>query len=324
MMNDNGYKRILVAIDFSSHSEAAFLQAVWLARTQGASVVLVHTLPDLLKVAHRASALAKLDLLQGEGEIFQREVRQATDAKMRQLIKKHQADDLNIKVETLLGEPFVELIHAVQSEGYDLVLAGTRGMAGWKQFLVGSTASRLIRKCPASVWVVKDEHVGPPKVVLTATDFSTVGWKAVKRGALIAQQANAKMHLLHVIDEGDIPKSLFDNASRKEISDSVEKRLYEGLESNGIDREQVNLHLSTGTPWQEVARLSRHLNVDLIAMGTVGRNGIPGLLLGNTAEKVLSTCDCSILAVKPDNFVSPIDPASWALHPATEGKAGGG
>jgi nucleotide-binding universal stress UspA family protein len=130
MSDQQSYQRILVAMDFSVHSEAAFLQAVWLARTQGASIVLVHTLPDLLKVAHRAPALAKLDLLQGEGEIFEREVRQATDAKMRQLIRKHQADDLNIKVETLLGEPFVELIHAVQSEGYDLVLAGTRGIRG--------------------------------------------------------------------------------------------------------------------------------------------------------------------------------------------------
>ncbi|MCE3018254.1 MAG: universal stress protein [Pirellula sp.] len=320
MMDENGFQRILVAIDFSNHSEAAFLQAVWLARTQGASIVLVHTLPDLRQVAHRASALAKLDLLQGEGEIFQREVRQVTDAKMRQLIQKHRAEDLDIKVETLLGEPFVELIHAVQSEGYDLVLAGTRGMAGWQQFLVGSTAVRLIRKCPASVWVVKDEHIGPPKVVLTATDFSSVGWKAVKRGALIAKNAKAALHLLHVIDEGDIPKSLFDKKSRQDIIDSVEHRLYDGLESNGIDRDDVTLHLSTGTPWQEVARLSKHLSVDLIAMGTVGRNGIPGLLLGNTAEKVLSTCDCSILAVKPDNFVSPIEPASWPLHPSTKEK----
>jgi nucleotide-binding universal stress UspA family protein len=227
---------------------------------------------------------------------------------------------LDIKVETLLGEPFVELIHAVQSEGYDLVLAGTRGMAGWQQFLVGSTASRLIRKCPASVWVVKDEHIGPPKVVLTATDFSTVGWKAVKRGALIAKYAKASMHLLHVIDEGDIPKSLFDSKSRQEIIDSVERRLYDGLESSGVDRDDVTLHLSTGTPWQEVARLSKHLSVDLIAMGTVGRNGIPGLLLGNTAEKVLNTCDCSILAVKPDNFVSPIELASWPLHPISKEK----
>ena len=116
MKNQQGYKRILVAVDFSTHSEAAFQQAVWLARTQSASVVLVHALPDLRQVAHRASTLAKLDLLQGEGELFQREVRQASDAKMRQMIAKHKADDLDIRVETLLGEPFVELIHAVQAE----------------------------------------------------------------------------------------------------------------------------------------------------------------------------------------------------------------
>ncbi len=42
-------------------------------------------------------------------------------------------------------------------------------------------------------------------------------------------------------------------------------------------------------------------------LGTVGRSGIRGLLPGNTAEKVLDTCDCSILTVKPEGFVSPID-----------------
>lgn len=36
---------------------------------------------------------------------------------------------------------------------------------------------------------------------------------------------------------------------------------------------------------------------------------------GNTADKVLATCDCSILTVKPDDFVSPINPASWPLQP---------
>jgi universal stress protein E len=54
---------------------------------------------------------------------------------------------------------------------------------------------------------------------------------------------------------------------------------------------------------------------DVIAMGTVGRSGIRGMLLGNIAEKVLATCDCSILTVKPDDFVSPIQPAFWPLHP---------
>lgn len=53
-----------------------------------------------------------------------------------------------------------------------------------------------------------------------------------------------------------------------------------------------------------------HQAADLIVIGTVGRSGIQGLLLGNTAEKVLDTCDCSIFTVKPDGFVSPIQPIS--------------
>jgi nucleotide-binding universal stress UspA family protein len=105
------------------------------------------------------------------------------------------------------------------------------------------------------------------------------------------------------------------HAIRKEINAVVKKRLNDALESMQIDRTQIELHLSLGTPWKEVSRLSEHLKVDLIAMGTVGRNGIQGLFLGNTAEKVLRTCDCSILTVKPDGFVSPIEPASWSLHP---------
>jgi universal stress protein E len=316
MTDQKPYKRILVAVDFSAHSEAALQQGIWLARTQGASVVLAHTLPDLREVAHRASALAKLDLLQGEGELFQREIRHASDGKMRRMIEEHRASDLDIKYETLLGDPFVELIHAVQSERYDLVLAGSRGMAAWKQILVGSTATRLVRKCPASVWIVKAEHVGPPKVVLAPTDFSDVSWKAVKQGLSIAQQAKAAFHLLHVIDERDTPVEIAAPAIRKEINVAVEKRLNLALESMQIDRTQIELHLALGTPWKEISRLSQHLNVDLIAMGTVGRSGIQGLLLGNTAEKVLRTCDCSILTVKPNEFVSPIEPASWSLHPS--------
>lgn len=41
-------------------------------------------------------------------------------------------------------------------------------------------------------------------------------------------------------------------------------------------------------------------------MGTVARSGIPGLVYGNTAEKVLQGINCSIVAVKPDEFVSPV------------------
>lgn len=315
-----GYKRILVATDFSPHADAALKQAVWLARQTGVCIVLAHTLRDLRRAVNSSSYNARMDLLYGEGEVFQREIRQESDTKMRRLIENLHATDLNVMFETLLGEPFVEITHAVQQEGYDLVLVGTRGLAPWEQFFVGSTAKRLIRKCPASVWIAKEQQMGPPKVVLASTDFSDVSLKAVKQSLWIAQQANAEFHLLHVVDSMDVPEDVISKipegrSLRNEINAEAERRLESFIESEGADRSRIRLHLAWGTPWKDICRTAQHLNAELIALGTVGRSGIKGLLLGNTAEKVLSTCDCSVLTVKPDGFVSPIDPACWPLHP---------
>ena len=46
--------------------------------------------------------------------------------------------------------------------------------------------------------------------------------------------------------------------------------------------------------------------VDLVVMGTVARSGIAGMVTGNSAEAILSNIKCSVLALKPSNFVSPI------------------
>jgi universal stress protein E len=319
-----GYRHILVATDFSPHADAALKQAVWLARQTGAQIVLAHTLPDLRRAVHSSSYKARLDLFYGEGNLFQRDIRQESDTKMRRMIVNLNAIDLDVKFETLLGEPFVEITHAVQQEGYDLVLAGTRGLAAWEQFFVGSTAKRLIRKCPASVWIVKAEHIDPPKVVLATTDFSEVSFKAVSQGLWVAQQAKAEFHLLHVVDSIDVPEDVIAKNPRgrslyNEINQEVKQHLGAFVESLPVDRTRIQVHLSWGRPWKEIVGRARHLAADLIAMGTVGRSGIKGLFLGNTAEKVLSTCDCSLLTVKPDGFVSSIDPACWPLHPGPKG-----
>ena len=229
-----GYQHILVATDFSSHADAALKQAVWLARQSGAKITLAHTLPDLRRAVHSVSYQAKMDLLYGEGSVFQREVRQASDDKLCQMVVDLNAADLDVKIKTLLGTPYAEIIHATQEEGYDLVLAGTRGLAAWEQFFVGSTAKRLIRKCPSSVWIVKAEHVGPPKVVLAATDFSDVSRRAVLEGLRIAQHASAEFHLLHVIDSMDVPDEILSGipdfgSLRREINDDAERRFDEFL-----------------------------------------------------------------------------------------------
>ena len=55
-----------------------------------------------------------------------------------------------------------------------------------------------------------------------------------------------------------------------------------------------------------IPQLAQAKEVELIVMGTVNRAGIAGLLIGNTAEKVLRRVDCSTLTVKPERFVTPV------------------
>ena len=66
------------------------------------------------------------------------------------------------------------------------------------------------------------------------------------------------------------------------------------------------LHLLKGDPRHELPRIARELDVELIVMGTLGRIGIPGFFMGNTAETILEQIDCSVLVIKPPGFQSPV------------------
>ncbi len=55
-----------------------------------------------------------------------------------------------------------------------------------------------------------------------------------------------------------------------------------------------------------IVKLARSNKIDLLVMGTVCRTGLVGFFIGNTAEKVLSEVNCSVLTVKPEGFVTPV------------------
>jgi len=312
MSSKPGFQRILVATDFSPPAEAAFEQAIWLAHKKNMPITLAHTLPAVRRSPSAAGSDVdpSLDLsVNNESfEDYELEVIHEAHSKLQRLAEKV-GGDLHVQIKVYAGECCAEISHAVQREGCDLVFVGTRGLAEWEQFLVGSNAKQLIRKCPASVWIVKPKNDGHPKVVLAATDFSEVSRKAVSQGHWVAQQADAAFHLLHVVDSKDVPEDVISripkgSSLQQEINLEASQRMDAFVDSLAIDRASIQMHLSWGAPWQEIRRAAKFQAADLVVMGTVGRSGIQGLLLGNTAERVLDTCDCSILTVKPDDIIS--------------------
>ena len=66
------------------------------------------------------------------------------------------------------------------------------------------------------------------------------------------------------------------------------------------------INILKGNPRKLIPKMANELDASLVIMGTICRTGIPGLIVGNTAETVMNKVDCSILANKPQKFVSNV------------------
>ena len=98
-------------------------------------------------------------------------------------------------------------------------------------------------------------------------------------------------------------------AEHEEALESIKRASIEHINSSLSEHDpaaKVEIHTAKGSPARIIQEAVTHLDPDLLVMGTISRGGIAGLLIGSTAERMLDRVDCSILAVKPAGFVSPV------------------
>lgn len=95
---------------------------------------------------------------------------------------------------------------------------------------------------------------------------------------------------------------------RKEVEFAHREALDELLAFVELDPHPT-VHLVEDRPVRAIEALGEQLGAGLLVMGAVGRSGVDGLLMGNSAERVLGGTDCSVVVIKPPGFVSPVDPS---------------
>jgi len=305
-------RKVLVATDFSEAAAAALGRAAQLAERAEAELTVVHVIEDPTGAVPATSFEFDWTIPPGEIRRAERRLRAAAEERLVKLIKPFQATIRKLRSEVCVGVPFVEIIRAALRKNVDLVVAGTRGLSVLPRLLVGSTAERLVRKCPCPVWVVKPEYEWPLRSILVPVDFTPVSHKSLKVAAFLAGVWGCQVTVLHVVNfpgqrtTGESPDEEMDaNRQRREFRKAAARRLSEFVAAHCTPAQEVQQCLAVGHPWRMIGNMAQRLDAGLILMGSVGRTGIPGFFIGNIAEKVLRTCDRSILTVKPDGFESP-------------------
>jgi nucleotide-binding universal stress UspA family protein len=131
--------------------------------------------------------------------------------------------------------------------------------------------------------------------------------------AIVARSAGAELQVLHAWKLFGEWRSVYDRWTDPELAPILGATLDRhvgyvdrALAEAGLAGAAVRRHIVHQRASQAIIDTVRSEGIDLLVMGTVGRTGIPGFLIGNTAERVLGEVECSVLARKPNGFVSPV------------------
>jgi nucleotide-binding universal stress UspA family protein len=148
-------KKILVACDFSEYSPQVVGSAVDLASDLKAELIIVNVINQ-----RDVDAIAKVE---AEYPAFtvERYVRdQKTErlAMMDDLLKEADGTGIEIHKKIRIGVPFKMLIQAVEEEGADLLVMGTKGRGNLAEVLFGSTAEKVFRRCPVPLLSIRAEE----------------------------------------------------------------------------------------------------------------------------------------------------------------------
>ena len=221
----------------------------------------------------------------------------------------------------LYGTPFLEIIREVLRSEHDLVMTTAEGRGGLKEWFFGSTAMHLMRKCPCPVWVLKPFQAERHACILAAVDPapSDEGQQGsnIKIMDLATSLAQRQQCQLVVVNTWTFPAETSLRSGYMVASDALDRwvrdagdmhrrKLAELLRPYPLQELKAQVYLLKGEPGHLIPELATKLGVELIVMGTVSRSGVSGLLIGNTAEKILRRVDCSVLTVKPEGFVTPV------------------
>jgi nucleotide-binding universal stress UspA family protein len=317
------FKNILFVVDPEKACKSALERAVMLAENNQADLAVVDVIPRLS---------AGFGLREGGATTrdVQATVTEQRLSRLESLIKPYEQLH-RIQVKVLAGTPYLEIIREVLRRKHDLVIRPPED-AGWFRRFLGTDDMNLLRQCPCPVWALKCRGSRSFRRILAAVDVDdcrrpdqmrhAMNLRILEVAGALALSEFSDLHVVHVWDAiGEILlRGTVAGTPEAEVAAYVDQ-VREGhasylaallqeaasiLGAEALGYLKPKTHVVRGDARKKIPALADKLGADLVVMGTVGRGGIPGLLMGNTAETILQQVDCSVLAIKPPGFVTSV------------------
>lgn len=294
-------ERILCPVDFSEFSQRALDHAGTIARWYGAKVLALHVFavpPGLEKIfPHARGGILDGD---GRGEILND--LQALAAPLRER-------DVPVDLVLREGDVASRIRELAEAAAADLIVVGTHGRRGYERWLLGSVTERILRVAACPVLTVPRAATSPAAspadwtTILCPVDFSPASLAAVDYALSFAQQVNARLVLLHVV-EWFLDQAALAGASpelaryHRVLHDEALERLEALIPAAARDWCRAEALVAHGRPYERVLEAASDQAASLIVMGAQGRAGVRLAFFGSTTQHVIRGAVCPVLSVR--------------------------
>ena len=280
--------RAIVGVDGEGHADPAIRAAFKIARRLGLEVELVHAaeVPHLfwqhleeadVGAARKATLERLAASLDGEGLA---------------------ESGLDQRLVVVPGPPARALLERARELDARLIVLGRHVGHGILDF--GDTVRAVLARADCPVWVQAGEPAEPRRI-LVPIDLSEESLQALALARDWAQAFGASISVLHCFVRPELgfvlgypipfPTSVVDSA--RDTAEEEFKGALEGFDWRGVAHEESFVEADPGT---EI--LERQAEADLIVMGTHGRTGLSGAILGSVAVSVLREARVPVLAIR--------------------------
>ncbi len=286
-------RNILCPLDFSEFSARAYAHAQSLARHYQSTLFAVHVIQSVFSAY---PTYINPDVV----DEVSRGLRSFAADELKEFLEKHTQPGVRLESQIQEGDITDTILALAQTREAELIVMGTHGRRGLDHWLLGSITEKVLRKARCPVLAVHsplDQSGAPPspevqiRRILFCVDFSAHSDAGLRYALSLAQEYNADLTLLHVME---------DSAGAKDMDKAcaaTDEKLRGLLGLGGPTNAKVKTHLGIGKPYAEIVRYARETAADLIILGVRGRNVLDLALFGSTTHRVIQQSSCPVLAV---------------------------
>lgn len=275
-------KKIIVPIDFSEHSEYALKTAAKLAKKNNAEILALHML-EMSDVM-----LTTSDGLQHEKALF---FYKLSEQKFEKFLDKDYLKGVKVIPIIKHFKVFSEVNDVAQKHDADLIVMGSQGASGAKEFFVGSNTERVVRNADIPVLVVKNKVTDVNfETVVFACDFAEESIKPYKNAVKMFDKIGSKIHFVYV----NLPNDRFKSSLE------MEKRVVNFFTKadGNLDRMKNVNYVSDYTAEEGILNFSMRVGADIIAVPTHGKKGLAHFFEGSIGEDVANHATLPVITFK--------------------------